>query len=132
MMPVLVILPFWAVIYIGAFGTTKRVAVPTSGPALGKVLYHGKAACASCHGANGEGGAGPKLTGGEAVKTFPNIADQISWVETGSGPFKGRKYGDPNRPGGQHGPASGGMPGFKGALTDAEIKAIVDYERTQL
>lgn len=131
MMPVLAVLPLWAIIYVGAFGTTKKATV-VSGAQLGAAIFHGKGTCAGCHGANGEGGAGPKLAGGEAAKTFPNEADHISWVETGSAPFRGKKYGDPGRVGGQHGPATGGMPAFKGALTDAEIKAVVEYERTKL
>ncbi|MCU1463406.1 MAG: cytochrome c class, partial [Acidimicrobiales bacterium] len=127
MMPVLVVLPFWALIYVGAFGTTKKPAAPTSGPALGALLYHGKAGCAGCHGAKGEGGVGPALANGDAKLTFPDEADHISWVSTGSAPFRGKKYGAT-----QHGPATGGMPAFKGVLTDAEIIAVVEYERTQL
>jgi hypothetical protein len=74
---------------------------------------------------------GPALTGGQAKLTFPNQADHESWVKTGSAPFAGKKYGDPNRPGGQHGPATGGMPSFS-SLSDAEIKAVVTYERDKL
>jgi len=127
MMPVLLILPFWGVIYMGAFAKPKAAAGPLSGAQV-----YVKAGCGGCHGPTGGGGVGPKLAGGEAKLTFPNEADHIAWVETGSAPAKGQLYGDPNRPGGQHGPASGGMPAFKGQLTPEEIAAVVDYERNRL
>jgi mono/diheme cytochrome c family protein len=127
MMPVLVVLPFWAIIYVGAFGTTRKPAPALKGVALGEQLYHGKAGCASCHGPKGEGGVGPALANGDAKLTFPDEADHISWVSTGSRPFTGKKYGAT-----QHGPATGGMPAFKGVLTDEEIIAVVEYERTKL
>jgi len=127
MMPVLVILPFWAILYVGAFGTTKKPVPAKHGIALGEQVYLVKAKCSACHGTKGEGGVGPALANGDAKLTFPNEADHISWVSTGSGPFKGKKYGAT-----QHGPASGGMPAFKGVLTDEEITAVVEYERTKL
>jgi mono/diheme cytochrome c family protein len=129
MLPVLVALPFWAIVYMGAFGTVKSGAAPT-GAALGAKVYTTN--CAPCHGGRGEGGVGPKLAGGEAALTFPNEADHIAWVETGSGPHKGQPYGDPARPGSQHVAKSGGMPAFKGQLKDDEIKQVVTYERTGL
>jgi mono/diheme cytochrome c family protein len=127
-MPVLVALPFWAIVYMGAFGTTSAVTLTPL--QQGAKLFATN--CSPCHGATGGGGVGPKLAGGEAVKTFPNIADHIAWVKTGSGPHKGQPYGDPNRPGGQHIATTGGMPPFAGTLTDAQIQLVVNYERTGL
>jgi mono/diheme cytochrome c family protein len=129
MIPVLVALPFWAIVYMGAFGTAKSSAKITPAQLGAKVFTTN---CAPCHGARGEGGVGPKLAGGEAALTFPDAADHIAWVETGSGPHKGQPYGDPNRPGGQHVAKSGGMPAFKGQLKDDQITAVVTYERTGL
>ncbi|MDQ1402179.1 MAG: hypothetical protein QOG03_495 [Actinomycetota bacterium] len=129
-MPVLVFLPFWGVLYFGAFGSHAKKQGPVDPLVLGAQIYK-SAGCTSCHGANGEGGVGPKLTGGEAVLTFPDEADQISWVRTGSSPFAGKLYGDPNRTGGQHGPAKGVMPAFT-QLSDTEVKAVVKYEREKL
>jgi len=104
---------------------------PGSGSAReGAPIYAQK--CAPCHGANGEGGVGPKLAGGEAKLTFPNEADHIAWVETGSAPHKGQPYGDPARPGGQHIAKTGAMPPFKGTLTDDQIKNVVTFEREGL
>lgn len=128
MMPVLLLLPFWGVIYMGSFSAPKAAA---GGPINGAQVYV-KAGCGSCHGATGGGGVGPKLAGGEAKLTFPNEADHIAWVETGSSPSKGKSYGDPNRPGGARPAASGGMPAFKGQLTPEEIQAVVTYERDRL
>jgi mono/diheme cytochrome c family protein len=129
MMPVLLLLPFWGVVYLGAFAQPKAAA---GGPPNGAAIFTGKGGCAGCHGATGGGGVGPKLAGGEAKLTFPDEADHIAWVENGSAPSKGKSYGDPNRPGGARPPASGGMPAFKGQLTPEEIQAVVQYERDRL
>ena len=64
--------------------------------------------------------------------TFPNRADHVAWVESGSAGVKGKGYGDPNRAGGQRIAKTGGMPSWKGVLTDAQIQAVVDYERDNL
>ncbi|MDP1794600.1 MAG: cytochrome c [Acidimicrobiales bacterium] len=129
-MGVLACLPLWGLLYIGAFGARpshNEEAVD------GGALYGSN--CAACHGANGQGGAGPELRNGETAKTFPGddgLAAQISWIETGSGPFKGKPYGDPNREGGQRIANSGNMPAFAGTLTPEEIEAIAIYERESL
>ena len=127
MMPVLLILPFWAMVYMGAFAEPEAAG----GPRTGAQVY-ASAGCGSCHGPTGGGGVGPKLAGGEAKVTFPNEADQIAWVESGSAPSRGKPYGDPDRAGGQRPPASGGMPAFKGQLTPEEIATVVQYTREQL
>jgi mono/diheme cytochrome c family protein len=127
-MPVLVCLPVYAFIYLGAFGS--RAAAVSTPVSRGAVVYTSN--CAVCHGASGEGGQGPKLASGEAAKTFPNVADQINWVHTGSIPFLGKKYGDPNRAGGQHVATKGIMPAFGGALSDQQIQDVVAYERQGL
>ena len=128
MMPILLILPLWGIVYMGAFGEVKQAEV--SPAELGKQVY--ARACASCHGGGGEGGVGPKLVGGEARKTFPNEADHIAWVEQGSATKRGQPYGDPGREGGQRTATSGGMPGFAGQLTPNEIAAVVTHEREGL
>jgi cytochrome c oxidase subunit 2 len=126
-MPVVLILPFWAIVYMGAFAAPKAAG----GPRTGQQIFVA-AGCGSCHGATGGGGVGPKLAGGEAKLTFPNEEDHIAWVTEGSSASRGKSYGDPNRPGGPRPPASGGMPAFKGQLTPEEIKAVVEYERDRL
>lgn len=127
MMPVLLILPFWAMVYMGAFAEPEGPAGPATGPQI-----YASAGCGSCHGPTGGGGVGPKLSGGETKLTFPNPEDMIKWVTEGSSAVRGQPYGDPNRPGGQRGPASGGMPGFGGQLTPEEIATVVEYVREQL
>jgi mono/diheme cytochrome c family protein len=128
MMPILLILPLWGVVYIGAFG--QNATVQLTGTALGAQVFSSN--CAVCHGAQGQGGVGPKLAGGEAKLTFPNEADHITWVTNGSSTKKGQVYGDPNRVGGAHVAATGGMPAFGGQLTAAQITAVVEYERNTL
>ena len=62
--------------------------------------------CARCHGQQAEGGPGPQLAGGGAVRAFPDLADQIHFV-------------------GGH-----TLPPFREQLTDEEIQAVVDYTRS--
>jgi mono/diheme cytochrome c family protein len=128
--PVLLLLPFWAILYAGAFGERGSHG-PVDPLVLGQQTYVAK--CASCHGKAGEGGAGPALASGGAAKTFPDSADQVTWVKEGSsGKDRGTPYGDPNREGGQHKVESGGMPAFGAQLTEEEIQAVVLYEREKL
>lgn len=65
--------------------------------------------CASCHGADGSGGVGPKLAGSVARK-FPNIDDQIAVVTDGRS----------------------SMPSFDGDLSAEQIREVVEYTRTDL
>jgi mono/diheme cytochrome c family protein len=130
-MPVLVAIPLWAFLYPAAFGNHIKSTLSNDPLVVGSAVYH-SAGCSGCHGANGEGGVGPPLHGGQSALTFVSIADQISWVKTGSAPFAGKKYGDPNRPGGQRGPATGVMPAFGNTLSESQIEDVVLYERTKL
>ncbi len=127
MMPVILFLPLWAIVYLGAFGESSTAA----GPATGQEIFQ-TAGCVNCHGAQGQGGVGPQLAGGEVSKTFPNEADHIKFVGEGSSKIKGQPYGDPARDGGQHTANSGGMPSFAGQLTEEEITLVVQYEREGL
>lgn len=122
--PVIGFLPIWAIMFAGTFASREQTKVLT-----GEEIY--LKYCAGCHAANGSGGTGPKLAGGEAVKTFPDEADHIEWIKTGSAPFRGKQYGDPNREGGAH-TSTGGMPAFASQLSDEEIQLVTTYEREDL
>jgi mono/diheme cytochrome c family protein len=101
---------------------------------LGEALFNlelssGAYSCARCHTRgwsygdplqSGGGAMGPNLTGGSTVRQFPNAADHVEFVATGS--EDGQRYG-------QQGQGSGRMPGFGQLLTEEQIQAIVDYER---
>jgi mono/diheme cytochrome c family protein len=128
-MPVLIALPFWGMLYFGAFGDRDTAE---AAPPNGAALYATN--CASCHGGAGEGvGTFPALAEGQAALTFPEPADHITWVQEGSqSKPKGTPYGDPARPGGQHTVQAQGMPAFAGTLSPAEIQAVVTYEREEL
>ena len=126
----LAILPIWAFAYVGALSPPSTKAEVLTPIQQGAQLYAKN--CAVCHGAKGEGGVGPALAGGDAKITFPNEADHINWVDTGSISKKGQTYGDPNRSGGQRVAKVGAMPPFKGTLTDAQIKNVVTFERDGL
>ena len=129
--PVLALLPIWAFAYLGALNPPSTAAPLLTPIQQGSQIFAKN--CSPCHGAQGEGGVGPMLAGGQAKLTFPNEADHIAWVDTGSiSKAKGTPYGDPNRPGGQHFVKVAGMPAFKGTLTDTEIQDVVTFERDGL
>ncbi|WP_334143634.1 c-type cytochrome [Rhabdothermincola sp.] len=131
-MPVLAILPVWAILYAGSLSPAKVGQV--SQLDLGAQVY--AARCASCHGGGGGGGVGRPLAGGEVLKTFPDIESMLEFVAIGSdGIGIGNGYGDPNREGGQHiaGSYNGNkMPAFGDVLTDTELFAVVRHERETL
>lgn len=131
MMPVLLLLPLWGIMYMGAFGEREATG-PLTQVQEGQIVYTQKGGCASCHGAGGGGGVGPKLSSGESELTFLTAEEQVEFVKAGSSPIKGQPYGNPARPGGQRIAKSGGMPTFGGQLTDEEIAAVVAYEREGL
>ena len=72
----------------------------------GATVYENR--CAGCHGGDGGGGLGPQLSDGRVVQRFPDIADHIAVITDGRG----------------------GMPGFGDRLSEAEITAVAEYERT--
>ena len=85
----------------------------------GKAIYDGK--CAACHQATGQGTPGvfPPLAGNANV-TASNPHDIIDAVKNGLNKPKqiaGKQY-------------SGGMPAWKGQLSDAEIAAVITYVRS--
>ena len=123
-MPVVMALPFWAMLYAGAFGERH---VAAEGPvAAGAAVYTGQG-CGGCHGATGGGGVGPAL--GNVTATFPVFADHVAWVKNGSASVKGQNYGDGGTGNGGK-PATGTMPGFD--IPEADIIAVVCHERVTL
>ena len=131
--PVLAVLPVWGFVYAGSLATPEE---ELSDPVLvlGEQVY---AQCSGCHGANGEGGAGRPLNGGEVLLTFPELDDHVAWVAEGSALVggAGNPYGSPDRPGGPRISGSEGygqMPGFGGALSEEELIAVSRYEREVL
>ena len=136
-MGALSLLPIWGFIYVRGVQPIERKVVGPLGE--GAAVY---ANCQSCHGPDGAGGAGRPLKDGEVLKTFPKIEDQLNFVYNGSAKYKAAGVaviGDPNRAGGAHTPlAYNGNPmpqqGSKagGALTDAQILAVVCHERYTL
>lgn len=65
--------------------------------------------CANCHGASGGGGTGSPLTG--VAERYPDAEEQAAVIREGR---------------------DGGMPSFRGTLSDAEIDAVVRYTREVL
>ncbi|MBU6201445.1 MAG: c-type cytochrome [Acidobacteria bacterium] len=101
---------------------------------VGEALFNldlagGGYSCARCHTKGwsygepqitGGGAFGPNLTGGSAVRQFPNQSDMIAFIKGGS--EYGKRYG-------AQGQGSGRMPAFGAMLTDEQITAIVEYVR---
>jgi mono/diheme cytochrome c family protein len=128
---VLGFLPVWAVIYaqsLSAAPSTTKTQLEA-----GAEVFTNTKACAGCHGATGGGGSGRKLSDGEVVKTFPNIAGQLEFVWLGTAGFQGQVYGNPARAPEPHkGGSFGKMPTFKGSMTEAELLEVVRHERETL
>jgi hypothetical protein len=133
-MSTLALMPLILFMYVR--GLTPQEAEASGPTAAGAELY---GACASCHAADGSGGAGRPINNGDLQLTFPKIEWQLNFVYTGSQVHAGEVYGDPAREGGPHiglqfngaaMPQQGSAAG--GALTDAEILAVVCHERYDL
>jgi len=77
-------------------------------PVDGAVIFRQR--CSGCHGVSGGGGTGPQLSNGAVVQKYPNIEDEIAIVTNGR-----------DR-----------MPAWKNALSKQQIRAVVEYTRTQL
>ncbi|MEX2587186.1 MAG: c-type cytochrome [Actinomycetota bacterium] len=77
--------------------------------------------CVACHGAGGAGGSGPAMQGGATVDQFPDVAEHEEFVRSGS---------TPGQPYGTSGQGTGAMPAWGGSLTDEQISAVVEYERS--
>ena len=84
----------------------------------GKALYHGKGGCANCHGSSG-GGDGPVAA---SLDPSPrNFQHHGFWRHRTEGEiFWVIKHGSPQT----------SMIGFEGTLSDEEIWAIIQYERS--
>ncbi len=131
-MMALSLMPVWLFMYVRSLTRPPEVATGPLG--VGAGVY---TACASCHGASGEGGVGRPFAEGEVLKTFPHIEDQLRFVYFGTANYNiagVEIYGNPDREGGPHAagslgpmPAQGSTAG--GGLTDAEILAVVCDER---
>jgi mono/diheme cytochrome c family protein len=122
----LVALPIWAVMY----ATTNDPQSPKeAGPlTTGATVY---TACASCHGATGGGGVGPKLAGGDVIAAFPDPAQQLRWVMLGTAGYQAEgtpTYGEDKKPVG----GIGVMPAQIDGLTSEQLLAVVRHERETL
>lgn len=128
--PVLALLPLWAVIY----AVTLDTPTPTelSPIAAGGEVYGTN--CAGCHGATGGGvGAAPALSGEANVTTiFTSPADQITWVALGTAGYQAAGI-DAYGTGDTAKPLTGAiMPAWIDALDATELMEVVLYERSGL
>ncbi len=132
-MATLSLMPLWAFMYVRA--VTEPPEVPEGPLAIGAERY---SSCASCHGAEGGGvtGLGYQFSGGEVLKTFPRIEDQIRYVHYGTEGYNAAGveiYGNPDREGGPHiAGQQGVMPQFGSQFTQYQIVAVVCHERYTL
>jgi mono/diheme cytochrome c family protein len=121
--PILIALPLWGIVYLGAFGSHQTVGA-NDPVVLGSAIF--TANCSVCHGVNGEGGVGPQLNGGEVLKVWPTLAQHLAWVHTGGAPYVGKTIGvDIKIPV----TANNVMPAFAGVLSDQQIEDVVCFER---
>ncbi len=123
--PVLFLLPLWAVVYALTLDPPTNADSPIT---IGAEVYGTN--CATCHGASG-GGSGniPALVGEEGVtKQFEKPADQVAWVALGSAGWTAA--GEKKLPGGRA--VAGGMPSWQASLAPEDLMAVVLHERTTL
>lgn len=120
--PVLIFLPFWAIIFAGTLESPER---DTEIIALGREVYDGNGGCAGCHGAEGGGGIGPALADGAVLKSFIDWRDHVIWVVNGSPPA-GQLYND------EGDVSTAGMPSNGDKLSAREILAVTYFERVEL
>ena len=107
----------WFLIAVTAFfagcspDTPKLPLSPDGKPdpvlAVGRDVWSQR--CASCHGNEGDGGSGPKLSDGKVVEAFPNPADERQLILDGIG----------------------AMPAFD-ELSESQLEAVVRYTREVL
>ncbi len=124
--PVLIFLPFWAIIFAGTLESPERDSEII---AMGREVYEGVGGCAGCHGAEGGGGVGPALSDGQVMATFSDWEDHVIWVINGSPAEPGTLYGDD---GDVSLGAANGMPANGEKLSAREILAVVYFERVEL
>ncbi|WP_334144648.1 c-type cytochrome [Rhabdothermincola sp.] len=94
------------VLALNACGNGDDAATP-SDPTLARGQQVFRQNCATCHGAKGGGGNGPRLAG-VVVSRYPNIEDQIAVITEGRA----------------------GMPSFGQQLSAEDIRAVATYERS--
>lgn len=123
--PVLIFLPFWAIIFAGTLESPERDSEII---ALGREVYEGDGGCAGCHGAEGGGGIGPALSDGEVMATFNDWEDHVIWVVDGSP----AEIGSPIPRADDGSLSEGGMPSNGDKLSAREILAVVYFERVEL
>lgn len=124
--PAVVALPFWAILYAFTLEPPTRESAVLS---AGREIYS-SAGCAGCHGATGGGGVGPAFADGAVIETFSDFNDQVEWVHLGSVNYQaevGDTYGDTNKP--VLGFSGSAMPGFADRLSEEQILEVVRYER---
>lgn len=94
----------------------------------GREIYYGRGQCAVCHGDDGAGGSGPSVADGAVLVTFPDgwCDEHIRLVALGTTAWPDETYGANNTPVGAWGTA---MPGMDPLLTEAEIAAVVVFDR---
>jgi mono/diheme cytochrome c family protein len=134
-MAALSLMPIWAFMYWRSL--TEQVEAVEGPLGIGAEVY---GSCASCHGGDGGGGLGYAFAGGEVLRTFPHIEDQLRYVYYGTNEYNTAGieiYGNPEREGGPHiTGARGPMPQqgstVGGDLTDYEILGVVCHERYTL
>ncbi|MDE0579239.1 MAG: c-type cytochrome [bacterium] len=124
--PVLIFLPFWAIIFAGTLESPERDSEII---AMGREVYDGSGGCAGCHGAEGGGGVGPALSNGAVMDTFGDWRDHVIWIVNGSPAEPGTLYGDNNE---VSLGAANGMPAFGEDLSAREILAVTYFERVEI
>lgn len=95
-------------VFVVMLFTNEPEVVTVAADADGAAIY--AASCASCHGAEGEGGYGLPLGAGAVEASLPDINGEIEVITAGRGL----------------------MPAWEGRLTPDQIQAVAEYARDEL
>ncbi len=129
---VLALLPLWGIIYVSA--VSEPPAGDTDPLVIGAEGYT-TLGCSGCHGSDGGGGSGVKMSDGEVLKTFADPLTMAHWIQFGAaeGARADGTYGDLDREGGPRNVADlpGQMPAFPDVDSE-EMAAVIIYIREVL
>lgn len=127
-MPVLLFLPIWLIMYVGTLEEPTRAE---------GVLYEGgvvytESGCSGCHGATGGGGVGPAFSGGAVIDVFANFESQAAWIVHGTQGYIDAGLDTYGTSAKAVGGSGANMPAFGAELTTEELIYVTFYERIEL
>lgn len=117
------VLSFAGLMRAGHGGSTFGGILPADLAGKGGTVYSTN--CSACHGAQGGGGVGPQLSGGNVIATYPDPVNHLRWVILGS-------EGGADLYAAAGKTSKGGMPAWGSKLSLTDLVHVVLYERQEV